>query len=259
MNKTRAPRAVNITLTAVFVVALFVFLIAAAISLPILNRWFYYIQIKTLGLEEASGHTYAEIKEAFDLIMDYLLLPGKEFSAGVFKFSEDGAAHFADCKTLFVLDVALTGACGGVALTLFILHLTKVIRLGSFKGHSAAFWTAIAAIVVPVLLGCAIACDFDAAFEVFHHILFPGKTNWVFDSRYDEIIKVLPEEFFMNCAIFIVVGLAVFCAAIIIADCCVTRKKNGAYNVTGARYAPTFETGAKKYRKEKFDIKRIKR
>ncbi len=259
MSNVKAPRAVNCALTAVFAVALFVFLLAAAISLPILNRWFYYIQINTLGLEEASGRTYAEIKEAFDLIMDYLLLPGKEFSAGVFKFSESGAAHFADCKPLFVLDVALTGACGGVALILFILHLAKVIRLGSLKGHSAAFWTAIAAIVVPVVLGCAIASDFDAAFEVFHHIFFPGKTNWQFNRNYDEIIKVLPEEFFLNCAIFIGVGLVAFCAAIIVADCCIKRKKNAAYNVFGARYAPTFEIGAKRYRAKTFDVKRIKR
>ena len=259
MSNVKAPRAVNYTLTAVFAAALFVFLLAAAISLPILNRWFYYIQIKTLGLEEVSGKTYAQIKEAFDLVMDYLLLPGKEFSAGDFKYSADGAAHFADCKPLFVLDVTLTGVCGGIVLILFILHLTKVIRLGSLKGHTAAFWTAIAAVVVPVVLGCAIAADFDKAFEVFHHIFFPGKTNWVFNSRMDEIITVLPEEFFMNCAIFIGVGLVVFCAAIIVADCCVKHKKNSAYNVFGARYAPTFETGAKKYRKEKFDIKRIKR
>lgn len=259
MTGIRAPRAVNYTLTAVFAVALFIFLLAAAIGLPILNRWFYYIQIETLGLEEASGHTYAEIKEAFDLIMDYLLLPGREFSAGVFNFSESGAAHFADCKVLFVLDVSLAGACGGVALILFILHLTKVIRLGSLLGHSAAFWTAIAAIVVPVVLGCLIATDFDAAFTVFHRILFPGKDNWQFDSRTDEIIKVLPEEFFMNCAIFIGVGLVVFCVAIVVADCCVRRKRNAAYNAFGARYAPTFDTGAKRYRVKKFSVKRIKR
>lgn len=259
MNNTKAPRAVNYALTAVFVVALFGFLLAAAISLPILNRWFYYIQIKTLGLEKASGHTYAEIKEAFDLIMDYLLLPGKEFSAGVFAFSESGAAHFADCKPLFVLDVALTGTCGGVALIIFILHITKVIRLGSLRGHSAAFWTAIAAIAIPVVLGCIIASDFEKAFEVFHHIFFPGKTNWVFDSTKDEIIKVLPEEFFMNCAIFIGVGLAALCAAVIISDCLLRHKKDNAYNVFGARHAQTFNTGAKRFKKSKYNIKRVKR
>lgn len=80
MKEVKAPRAVNYVITAVFVIALFLFLLSFAISLPILSRWFYYIQINTLGLEEASGHTYAEIKEAYDQILDYLLLPGRECS-----------------------------------------------------------------------------------------------------------------------------------------------------------------------------------
>ena len=167
MQKVKAGRAVNCTVTAVFVVALFLFLISFSISLPILNRWFYYIQINTLGLEEASGHTYAEIKEAYDLILDYLLLPGREFSAGVFKFSEEGAAHFADCRFLFILDVALAGASAGVVITILVLHFTKVIKIGSAAGHSAAFWTAIAAIVIPLVPGGLVAADFEKAFEIF--------------------------------------------------------------------------------------------
>lgn len=215
MKEVKAPRAVNYVITAVFVIALFLFLLSFAISLPILNRWFYYIQINTLGLEEASGRTYAEIKEAYDQILDYLLLPGREFSAGVFPFSESGASHFADCKPLFVLDVALAGACGGVVLIIAVLHFIRVVKIGSLAGYSAAFWTAIAAVIVPIILGALVATDFDRAFEIFHAILFPGKDNWIFNSRTDPIILVMPEEFFMNCAIFIGVGLVFFSAAII--------------------------------------------
>lgn len=225
MQKVKAGRAVNCTVTAVFVVALFLFLISFSISLPILNRWFYYIQINTLGLEEASGHTYAEIKEAYDLILDYLLLPGREFSAGVFKFSEEGAAHFADCRFLFILDVALAGASAGVVITILVLHFTKVIKIGSAAGHSAAFWTAIAAIVIPLVLGGLVAADFEKAFEIFHSVLFPGKDNWLFDPRKDEIITVMPQQFFMNCAIFIGAGLLVFSCATIIADCIVNIRR----------------------------------
>lgn len=225
MQKVKAGRAVNCTVTAVFVVALFLFLISFSISLPILNRWFYYIQINTLNLEEASGHTYAEIKEAYDLILDYLLLPGREFSAGVFKFSEEGAAHFADCRFLFILDVALAGASAGVVIAILVLHFTKVIKIGSAAGHSAAFWTAIAAIVIPLVLGGLVAADFEKAFEIFHSVLFPGKDNWLFDTRKDEIITVMPQQFFMNCAIFIGAGLLFFSCATIIADCIVNIKR----------------------------------
>ena len=50
MNISKAGHAVNRAVTAVFVIALFAFLLSFAISLPILNRWFYYIQIDTLNL-----------------------------------------------------------------------------------------------------------------------------------------------------------------------------------------------------------------
>ena len=153
MTKVKACRAVNIIITAVFVVALFLFLLSFAVSLPILNRWFYFIQIGPLRLEQATGHTCDEIKEAYNEIMDYLLLPGREFGAGVFEFSESGAAHFADCKPLFVLDVALAGTCGAVTAVIAALHFAKVVQIGRLAGLSAAFWTALAAIAVPTQAG----------------------------------------------------------------------------------------------------------
>lgn len=226
MREVRAPRGVNIALTALFAITFFLFLLSFSISLPIINRWFYYIQIGPLGLEEASGHTFEEIKAAYDEVLDYLLLPGKTFGTGVFAFSESGAAHFADCRFLFILDVALAGSSFGVLAIILALHFTKVIKLGSAGGHSAAFWTAIAAVAIPLVLGALIAADFDNAFRIFHSLLFPGKDNWLFDPRKDEIINVLPEQFFMNCAIFIGAGLVFFSALTIVADCVVKRIKN---------------------------------
>ena len=50
-NDVKAGKAVNYIVTAVFAAMLFIFLLSFSISLPILNRWFYYIQINTLHLE----------------------------------------------------------------------------------------------------------------------------------------------------------------------------------------------------------------
>ena len=125
----RAKQIVSIVATVIAVAAAFLFLLSFSISLPIINRWFYYIQIDTLHLEQASGHTYAEIKAAYDEILDYLLLPGRQFGAGVFRFSEEGAAHFADCKFLFVLDLVIAGVSFGVICGIVALHFTKIITL----------------------------------------------------------------------------------------------------------------------------------
>ena len=72
----------------------------------------------------------------------------------------------------------------------------------------------LCAIVLPLLLGGLISLDFDRAFTIFHSIFFPGKDNWVFNPYTDEIIRVLPQNFFMNCAILIGAGVIVLSAAI---------------------------------------------
>ena len=68
-----------------------------------------------------------------------------------------------------------------------------------------------------VLAGLA-ALDFNRAFVIFHAIFFPGKDNWIFDSATDQIILVMPEEFFCNCAILIGVVLLTCCTVLILTD-----------------------------------------
>ena len=67
-------------------------------------------------------------------------------------------------------------------------------------------------------IGALAALDFDRAFVVFHSIFFPGKTNWVFDWYRDPIIRVLPQDFFRNCAILIGVGLVTMAVGILVWD-----------------------------------------
>ena len=72
------------------------------------------------------------------------------------------------------------------------------------------------------MIGCLAALDFDRAFVIFHSIFFPGKTNWVFDWHADPIIRVLPQVFFMDCAILIGVGLITMAVGILVWE---SRKK----------------------------------
>ena len=64
--------------------------------------------------------------------------------------------------------------------------------------------------MLPVVLGILAALDFNRAFVVFHSIFFPGKSNWIFDYRTDPIILVLPQNFFMHCAMLIAAGILFF-------------------------------------------------
>lgn len=196
-------KAVNKALSALFAVAVAVLIITFSIGLPIYFRPFYYLQIEPLGLPEQTGRSYAQIKEAYDEVLDYLVLPGREFGTGVFEFSESGASHFADCKALFTLNGVALLISLTLTVLLAVLDKTKKIELSRPKCVPMWSYSGAAVLAVFATVGALAATDFDLAFKVFHTLFFPGKDNWVFDPGADEIIMAMPEEFFMNCAILI--------------------------------------------------------
>ena len=105
----------NRFLTVILSVFLVILVITFSIGLPIYFRPFYYMQIENLGIPEKTGHTVSEIKDAYNEVLDFLVLPNREFGTGVFKWSESGKSHFEDCKRLFDLN-----------LTIFIISLVAV-------------------------------------------------------------------------------------------------------------------------------------
>lgn len=190
------------------------FLLTAAIGLPIYIRPFYYAHIEAFDLPARSGYTAEEIRAAYDEVLDYLTLPGKEFSTGVLPHSVEGKAHFEDCKVLFDLNASILLSSGLVLAVLFFMRKKwGPYRIGK---HSAPFWAAVLSVTAPIMIGCLAALDFDRAFVIFHSIFFPGKTNWVFDWYEDPIIRVLPQEFFMDCAILIGLGLITMAVGILV-------------------------------------------
>lgn len=187
----------------VFVITMLLFIVTFSIGLPIYCRPFYYAHITPLDLEEKSGYSREEIVDAYNEVLDYLTLPEKNFGTGVMKYSSEGYSHFADCKGLFTLNAVVLLMSSAIIITILILRVTK--RLGKMRLGSLhpAFYSGLGAILIPSILGLLISLDFNRAFVIFHKIFFPGKTNWTFDPRTDEIIRVLPQVFFRNCAILI--------------------------------------------------------
>lgn len=218
MEKSRKQKMKDTVVSLLFAIALFCFILTFSIGLPIYCRPFYYAQINALDLPEYSGFTETEIKAAYDQVLDYLTLPGKPFGTGVMAHSAEGAAHFADCKVLFDLNASVllgSALCLLVLLVLRRLGKTEAYRLGR---RSAAFYAGLAAVVLPLVIGGLAALDFDRAFVVFHSIFFPGKDNWIFDWRTDEIILVLPQAFFMYCAMLIGASVLVFAGILLLRE-----------------------------------------
>lgn len=205
----------NNILTIIFIIALFTFILSLSISLPIYFRPFYYVQIKTLRLEENTGYTFYQIKEAFDQLLNYLTL-FQNFKTGDLAYSKEGYSHFVDVKFLFDLDIIVMISSFIIVITLIILDRKNIIEFKNYFKLPPYFYSGLLSLVIIVLLLIGVSVDFDRTFTVFHQIFFPGKTNWLFNPSTDEIIKILPEEFFLNCAILIGSALLVMTLTLII-------------------------------------------
>lgn len=173
-------------------------ILTGALAVPILWRGFYYGQIEALALPARTGFSPDIIREAFDQVMDYLLL-NAPFGTGQLKWSPEGMAHFADCKFWFQADLVIFAV---TALLLLVL-LIRALRSPNFSGRFA--FSPIkggVALLLVLLLGLGLwgLVDFESLFVAFHTLFFPGKTNWIFDARADQIILILPEDFWARAA-----------------------------------------------------------
>lgn len=217
-------RIVDKSASVLFAALIFLLILSFSISVPILVRPIYYAHISPLSLTE-SGYSEAEIKTAYNEVLDYLTFLREDFSCGGMLFSANGQQHFAECKILFGINFAALAVSASGVLTMLVFWKKKKLSL-SFSRHSAAYYGAIAAVLLPAVFGTLAAIDFDKAFEFFHLILFPSNKLWEFYPSKDEIINVLPSEFFMNCGTIIAILVFALSAAIITADLLKRGRKN---------------------------------
>lgn len=187
----------------VLALAAALFVLSAAIAVPILCRPFYFAHIEPYNLAEGRGLTVEQVKDAFNEVLDYCIGRTDEFGTGILVWSESGRDHFADCKELFLLDFRVLAGSTAVLLLLFVLWKMKKTGPALLGRRRPVFWSGLVLCLLFVFVGAALLIDPDAAFVAFHHIFFPGKTNWLFDYRTDSIILILPEEYFIHCGILI--------------------------------------------------------
>jgi len=189
--------------------------LSGAIALPVLFRPFYWWHIEPLGIPEMMDLSVTQIKEIYGDLLDYCIGLSDTFSVGCLPFSEEGAAHFADVRNLFILDLAVFAVAGTALAVLCVKDRKKNVR---FAGHTPGFWGAVGLGTGIAILSVFAVIDFDKAFTVFHKICFPGKDNWAFQSYYDPVILMLPEEFFRNCAILIFAVILISCMGLLLYD-----------------------------------------
>lgn len=205
-------------LSVVLAVLTALFILTVSIAVPILLRPFYYLHIGPLQLEQNTGLSRAQIVQAYDEMMDFCTGRTNEFSTGILPWSQSGKDHFVDVRGLFLLDLWAAAATGLLLLGWILVRRRCPVRPYRFRKRGFPFWGCVGLGGSFLCIGALAALDFSRAFVVFHAIFFPGKDNWLFDPYTDAVIWILPQEFFRNCAIFILVLMVTLCAALILTD-----------------------------------------
>lgn len=185
-------------ITDILIGALFTLLfISIAVVITINFRPLYYLDINLLHIEEDSGLGKEIIRENYDALIDY----SSPFFQGALEFptlpaSESGLIHFTEVKNIFTSFYIL----GAITL---LIGVVIILQKAKNKDYSYLLISAITAIVLPLLLALFVSIDFDRTFVLFHKLFF--KNNyWLFDPVTDPVITILPDTFFMHCAIMII-------------------------------------------------------
>ncbi len=177
----------------------------------------YSSNIDRWDLIRMSGLPREEIMENYNALMRWCWpWHTAELAFPTLPMSASGAQHFAECKVLFNFFTIGGAVCLVIGAACIILMRRRALSPETPYAEALSEAKCITAsgavsLLIPVLLLLAAAADFDKTFVAFHKLFF-GNDLWIFDYRTDPVILILPETYFLLCAV--VICLAVLAGGI---------------------------------------------
>lgn len=179
------------------------FFISLSIIITINFKPLYYMDINVLNIEEQSSLNKDEIIDNYNALINFLSpFHKEELKLPSLPSSTEGLHHFNDVKDIFIF-------------IYYIFIITMIICIGiiiyKYKQNDYRYLmvTTITSIILPLFAGIIIAINFEKAFIIFHKIFF-SNDYWLFDPDTDPVINILPSEYFMHSAIFIIILMLFF-------------------------------------------------
>ena len=189
-------------------------LLSLAVLVAIYGAWLIYpLEVDWLKLTLQVTITKADLLKNFNVLMTYLTNPlSHTLAMPDFSSSASGLKHFGDVKHLFHLAQAVFIL---LAYPSWLFWKNSRTDKSLFLHQKTFAFAAILPILIAVV---GILIGFDQFFTLFHEMLCPGDSSWLFNPATDPIIWVLPEEYFMHCfIIFFVTYEALMLSLLVIA------------------------------------------
>lgn len=190
----------NLLLALVGTVMIFCMAVIIVLNL----RQIYYFGIHLLNLSEEVGLDDWIIRRNYDTLIDYNLVikQMRELRFPSFPMSESGRIHFEEVRRIF-FGIQYLGAAS------FVLFLLGFMRKLYRRDYGCLKMMAALTVTIPAALGVAVALDWQQFFVRFHQLFFHND-YWLFDPVTDPVINILPDAFFLHCAVtvlfFILLG-----------------------------------------------------
>jgi integral membrane protein (TIGR01906 family) len=179
--------------------------ICLAVTLVLRGSLLYELDIRNMGLAEELEVSEAFILEQYQALIAYNLPGGPDTL--VFPglpSSENALQHFVEAKEIFM--VFQIGLWIGLAISVCGIILLRKRRPLYLK------YAGILSLAFPASIGLCALLFWQQFFVLFHQLFFRNDF-WLFDAVTDPIILLLPDQYFLHCAIAIV-ALTILCGMI---------------------------------------------
>lgn len=188
---------------AFWTLVLTLFLISLSVVFVVYMKPLYYLDIPMMNLEKASGRSVDVIRRNYDAMISYLYVWNRAplLRLPDFAMSQHGQAHFQDVKRIIDGVQVLCAVTGLLTLVSIFVHAHSL----RYRYLRAA---GVLTLALPAGIGIFAYLNWDLAFSSFHKIFFRNN-YWIFDPNTDPVILILPDAFFLQCLVVILVFLAV--------------------------------------------------
>ena len=180
-----------------FIISVLITFIVLSISIDftLVFKPLYYFDITNLSIASSSNLSKVDILKNYNYTINYVIEnKSSVYNLPTLPSSPEAQIHFYEVKQLFV------------KMTIFlVISLVVVVVYGIFikikprvlKWSSILLLLSSIGIIIPSLI------NFNDFFDFFHSVFFKN-SYWEFDPVKDPIITILPEDFFLHCAILII-------------------------------------------------------
>ena len=159
-----------------------------------------------------TGFAPADLRAATDAILADLVVGPPDFDVavdGTAVLNERERGHMRDVRGVFIgfFAVALVLTAGAIAIA------ARRDTAGRRASWAAVRGGAVGLVVVLVVAGAVALVAFDALFETFHRLFFPGG-SYTFDPSTDRLVQLFPFRFWQETAIAVGI-VSVIVAAVV--------------------------------------------